>query len=39
MNRGLELYGLTRGDVLNRDPTVADTDFILVIEIEIKSEM
>ena len=39
MNRGLELYGLAGADVLNRDPTVAYTDFVFVVEVEIKSEM
>src|SRR5438309_6203498 len=39
MNRGLELYGLAGADVLDRDRTVAYTDFVFVVEVEIKSEM
>jgi hypothetical protein len=37
MNRGLELDGLTGGEVVKRDPTVADADFVLVEEVEIET--
>jgi hypothetical protein len=38
MNRGLKLYGLPRRNVLDSDPTVANADFVLVVEVEIEAK-
>jgi hypothetical protein len=38
MNRGLKLYGLPRRNVLDSNPTVANADFVLVVEVEIEAE-
>ncbi len=39
MNSGLKLYGLSGRDIVERDPTVADADFVLVVQIKIEAEV
>jgi hypothetical protein len=39
MNRGLKLYGLPGRNVLDGNPTVANADFVLVVEVEIEAEV
>ena len=39
MNRGLELYALTGREVVERDPTVADADFVPVEEVESEAKV
>jgi hypothetical protein len=39
MGSGLELDGLTGDEVVKRDPTVANADFVLVEELEVEAKV
>jgi hypothetical protein len=39
MNRGLELDGLTGSEVVERNPPVANADFVLVEQVEIEAKV